>query len=83
MTSGQASTMMDMNDEPSLERLVWAVYNGVLLLGPMSMLSEQHSLSRILKGAYTLIYRGDKSSDHCSSCTTGSVNVEWESGRAR
>ena len=74
--SVEASTMMDVNDEPSLQRLMWVVYDGVLLLGDMPMLSRQHSLDRILNGAHVPIYRGKESPKHCPSCTVRSANTE-------
>ena len=63
--SGIASTLMDVNDERGIERLVWAVYDGVLLPGEMPELSGYHSGSRIIAGAFSLIYKGKESSKHC------------------
>ena len=81
--SGSASTLMDVNDELSIERLVWVVYDGVLLPGKMPKLSGQHSWSQIIMGTFTLIYKGKKNCDHCHTCTTTSSNALQASRKAR
>ena len=72
MMRGVVSTMMDVDDEARLERLACVVYNGVLLLGDMPLLSRQHSLNRILSGTCRLIYRGEPDSEHCPISTISS-----------
>ena len=57
MTKRVMSTMMDVDDKAQLGRLMWVVYDGVLLLGDMPPLSGQHSLDRILNGTCRLFYR--------------------------
>ena len=59
------SKVMDVNDELGIERLVRAVYDGVLLPSKMPELSSQHSWDRMIMGMFTLIYKGKKSCDHC------------------
>ena len=76
MTMGVMSTMMDVDDEAYLERLVWAVYNGVLLPGDMPPLSGQHSLDRILSGTCRLIYRRDQDCQHCHASTISLANAK-------
>ena len=77
MTMGVTSTMMDVDDKAWLERLTWAMYNGVLLLGDVPPLSRQHSLDRILSSTYRLIYRGKQDSEHCPTSTISSANAKW------
>ena len=83
MTMGVMSTMMDVDDEAYLERLVWAVYNGVLLPGDMPPLSEQHSLDRILSGTCRLIYRREQDCQHCHASTISLANAKQALKKAR
>ena len=41
-TMGTVSTLVDVHDEKGLERLIWAVYDGVLLPGDLPELQGQH-----------------------------------------
>ena len=59
---------MDVCDELCIKRLVWAIYNRVLCPGDRPQLSSRQSWIRIVRGTYTLIYKG--SEGHCPLCTT-------------
>ena len=48
-----------------LERLVWAVYDGVLLVGPWHKLSGNHPWCTVLAGLQRHIYRGHDDAAHC------------------
>ena len=74
-TSSTASTMVDVNDELLLEQLAWAIYDGVLELGHLSLLKGQHDWLQIMAGAHNLIYKGVRPKDHCPSCTTSSFSA--------
>ena len=82
-TSGTTCTMVDVNDEPLLEQLDWAIYDGVLEPGHLLPLKGQHNWFRIMVGAYHLTYKGGRPKDHCPSCTMSSFSTVPTSRHAR
>ena len=62
-TFGDASTMVDVDDEKGLEWLAWAIYDGVLL--PRDPPQLQHDWVQIIVGTYRLVFRGRNDFDHC------------------
>ena len=81
-TMGTVSSLVDVHDEKGLERLTWAVYDGVLLPGDLLELHGQHNWVQIIMGTYRLVYRGNRDSEHCPLCTSMSFDAIQAAKRA-
>ena len=82
-TSGDASTMVDVNDEMGLKLLAWAIYDVVLLPGnPLQLLGE-HNWAWIMAGTYHLVFWGEYDYDHCPPCTVAPFNMKQVMGRTK
>ena len=60
-----ALALLNVEDFYHLEHLVWAVYDGVLLVGPWPELLGDCPLCTVLAGLQQHIYRGHKDVAHC------------------
>ena len=63
-TCGDASTMVDVDDEKGLKQLTWAIYDGVFLPGDPPQLQGQHDWAQIMAGTYHLMFWGEYNFDH-------------------
>ena len=66
---------INLGDVRSLERLTWAVYDGMYVLGSQSALSGLHDWACILNKTMTHIFHGRPLQEHCSPSTIGGTNV--------
>ena len=66
-----ALALINVNDVRHLECLAWAVYDGILLVGPWPELSGDHSWCTVLAGLHQHIYRGHDDAAHCPPQTLG------------
>ena len=84
--------LLNVNDARHLEHLMWAVYNGALLVGEQPELPENCTWCMVLAGLYRHIYRGCKDVAHClpyrlaswdcqerveAPCREGSLDSTW------
>ena len=70
--------LLDVDDTHHLEHLMWAVYDGTLLVGPWSELPGDHPWCMVLAGLHKHIYRGRDDEAHCPLHTLGSWDCqEW------
>ena len=72
-------------DYLGLDRLAWAVYDGVLAVSPVPTLIGSHTWDSIVQDiSLHLIYRGKMASEHCGSQKAGSTyahergTVAWQ-----
>ena len=68
--------LLNIKDARHLEPLVWAVYDGTLLVGPWSKLLGAHTWCAVLAGLQQHIYRGCNNVAHCLPQTLGSWDHE-------
>ena len=66
-----ALALLNVEDVHHLEHLAWAVYDGVLLVGPQPKLSGNHPWCTVLAGLQQHIYRGEDTA-HCLPQTLSS-----------
>ena len=70
--------LLNVNDIRHLEHLVWAVYDGALLVGPQPELLGDRSWCTVLAGLHKHIYRGRNDAANCLPQTLGSWDCqEW------
>ena len=67
-----ALALLNVNDAHHLERLVWAVYDGALLVGLQPELSGNCPWCTVLAGLHKHIYRGHEDVAHCLPQMLGS-----------
>ena len=73
-----ALALLNMNDTLHLECLVWAVYDGTLLVGLQPELLGDRPWCTVLAGLHKHIYRGCDDVAHCPPQTLGSWDCqEW------
>ena len=68
--------LLNMNDAHHLECLVWAVYDGILLVGPWPKLPGDHSWCTVLAGLHKHNYRGHNDVAHCLPHMLGSWDCQ-------
>ena len=71
-----ALALLNVNNVCHLERLVWAVYDGALLVGPQPKLSGDHPWCTVLARLHKHIYRGCEDTVHCPPQTLGSWDCQ-------
>ena len=64
-----ALSLLNVNDARHLEHLMWAVYDGALLVGEWPELPENHPWCTVLASLYRHIYRGCEDAAHCPPYT--------------
>ena len=73
-----ALALLNVNDVRHLECLMWAVYDGALLVGLWPKLLGDHPWCMVLAGLHKHIYRGCKDAAHCPPQMLGSWDCqEW------
>ena len=73
-----ALALLNIEDTRHLEHLMWAVYNGTLLVGPRPELLGACTWCTVLAGLQRHIYRGRDDVAHCPPQTLGSWDhEEW------
>ena len=75
-TCRNTSSMVDVDDQKGLERLTWAIYDGVLLPSSPLQLQGRHDWVRIIVGTYHLVFWGEYNYDHCPPCNAASFNAK-------
>ena len=68
--------LLNVEDIRHLEHLTWAVYDGVLLVGPQPELSGDRPWCTVLAGLQQHIYRGCNDAAHCPPQTLGSWDCQ-------
>ena len=81
-TSGDASTLVDEDDEKGLNQLAWAVYDGLLLPGDPPKLQGWHAWVWIIVGTHHLVFKANSDSNHCPPCTAMSFDAKQATRRA-
>ena len=71
-----ALALLNVEDAQHLEHLVWAVYDGALLVGPWPKLLGTRTWCAVLAGLQQHIYRGHNDVAHCLPQTLGSWDHE-------
>ena len=71
-----ALALLNMNNARHLEHLVWAVYDGALLVGGWPELPGNCPWSTVLAGLYKHIYRGHEDMAHCPPHTLASWDCQ-------
>ena len=71
-----ALALLNVNDICHLEHLMWAVYDGTLLVGPWPELWGDRSWCTVLAGLHKHIYRGCDDTAHCLPQTLGSWDCQ-------
>ena len=71
-----ALSLLNMNDACHLERLMWPVYDGALLVGGPPKLPGNRPWCTVLAGLYKHIYRGHEDTAHCLSHMLASWNCQ-------
>ena len=71
-----ALALLNVNDVHHLERLVWAVYDGVLLVGLQPELSGDCPWCTVLGRLHRHIYRGHDDMAHCPPQMLGSWDCQ-------
>ena len=71
-----ALALLNVNDVHHLEHLVWAVYDGMLLVGPWPELLGDRPWCTGLAGLHKHIYRGRNDVAHCPPQTLGSWDCQ-------
>ena len=73
-----ALALLNVEDAQHLKHLMWAVYNGAILVGPWAELSGTCTWCAVLAGLQQHIYKGRDDAAHCPPQTLGSWNhEEW------
>ena len=60
-----ALSLLNVNNSHHLKHLMWAVYDGALLVGGWPELPGRHPWCTVLAGLYKHIYRGCEDMAHC------------------
>ena len=82
-----ALVLLNVDDAYHLKHLVWAVYDGTLLVGPQPKLPGDRSWCTVLAGLHKHIYRGCDDAAYCPPHMLGSwdcqeqIEVLWRGGR--
>ena len=71
-----ALSLLNVDDARHLERLAWAVYDGMLLVGGRPKLPGDRPWCTVLAGLYKHIYRGHNDVAHCPPHTLGSWDCQ-------
>ena len=71
-----ALALLNMDDARHLKCLAWAVYDGVLLVGPQPKLPRDHPWCTVLAGLHKHIYRGRDDVAHCPPHMLGSWDCQ-------
>ena len=71
-----ALSLLNMNDAHHLKCLMWAVYDGALLVGEQQELPGNHPWCTVLAGLYRHIYRGCEDMAHCPPYMLASWNCQ-------
>ena len=71
-----ALSLLNVDDACHLECLMWAVYDGTLLVGGQPKLPGDHLWCTMLAGLYKHIYRGHDDVAHCPPHTLGSWDCQ-------
>ena len=71
-----ALPLLNVNDVCHLECLVWAVYDGALLVGGQPKLPGDRPWCMVLAGLYKHIYRGRDEAAHCPPHMLGSWDCQ-------
>ena len=71
-----ALSLLNVNDTCHLERLVWTVYDGALLVGRQPELPGNCQFCTVLVGLYKHIYRGRGDMAHCLPYTLASWDCQ-------
>ena len=71
-----ALSLLNVDDARHLEHLVWAVYNGMLLVGKWPKLPGDHPWCTVLAGLHKHIHRGHDDVVHCLPHTLGSWDCQ-------
>ena len=71
-----ALDLLNVNEVRHLEHLMWAVYDGTLMVGPQPELLGDRSWCTVLARLHKHIYRGCDDVAHCPPQMLGS----WQSG---
>ena len=73
-----ALALLNMTDAHHLKCLMWAVYDGMLLVGPWMELPGDHPWCTVLAGLHKYFYRDCEYVAHCLPHTLGSWDCqEW------
>ena len=74
---GDAMSHVVLGDLSGLERLVWAMFDGVLAAGAPPKLGPNESWEQVVHGIFDkLIYIGRNPSDQCPAMTTGVKDLQ-------
>ena len=82
-----ALALLNMDDARHLKCLMWAVYDGALLVGLQPKLPGDHPWCTMLAGLHKHIYRGHDDVAHCMPHMLGSqdcqewIEAPWRGGR--
>ena len=77
LTLGVAYPHVNIWDVAGLEKLAWAIYDGVYILGRVPALSGYRDWDRIVVGTpIPLIYQGEMVWHHCGPTTIAGDNVQ-------
>ena len=71
-----ALALLNVNDGHHLKHLMWAVYDGTLLVGPWLELPSDCLWCTVLAGLHKHIYRGCKDAAHCPPQMLGSWDCQ-------
>ena len=71
-----ALALLKVDDVHHLKRLMWVVYDGVLLVGPWPELSGDHPWCTVLARLHQHIYRGRNDAAHCPPQMLGSWDCQ-------
>ena len=71
-----ALALLNVEDVHHLKCLMWAVYDGILLVGPQPELLGNSPWCTVLAGLQQHIYRGHDDVAHCPSQTLGSWDCQ-------
>ena len=71
-----ALALLNVNDVHHLEHLAWAVYDGILLVGPWPKLLGECSWCTVLARLHQHIYRSHNDAAHCPPQTLGSWDCQ-------
>ena len=71
-----ALSLLNVNDTHHLKHLMWAVYDGALLVGEQPKLPGNHPWCTVLAGLYRHVYRGHEDAAHCLPYTLASWDCQ-------
>ena len=77
MTPGDAMSCIVLGDLTGLEKLTWAIFDGVLATGASPELRPDESWKRVVHGIFDkLVYVGRNPSNRCPVITTGAKDMQ-------